>query len=149
MRVKAFFVMAVALFWSASVFPQSFTIGAFETGNKLLEACSEGHDITQGYCKGYAVGVADAISAVNAMKANGMAIPSVCIPREQKVTTEQVRDVVVQPRPLRPDRGLRSSRHHARPRHVRFTPESGHWNSAVKCPLCAIIGSRCPASSRG
>ena len=30
MRAKAFFVMAVALFWSASVFSQSFTIGAFE-----------------------------------------------------------------------------------------------------------------------
>jgi hypothetical protein len=44
MRAKAFFVMAVALFWSASVFSQSFTIGAFETGNKLLEACSDGHD---------------------------------------------------------------------------------------------------------
>src|SRR5262249_15475320 len=54
MRAKACFVMAVVLFWSASVFSQSFTIGAFETGNKLLEACSDGHhDITQGYCKGY------------------------------------------------------------------------------------------------
>jgi hypothetical protein len=20
---------------------------------------------------------------------------------------------------------------------VRFTPESGHWNSAMRCPLCA------------
>ena len=25
----------------------------------------------------------------------------------------------------------------ARPINVRFTPESGHWNSAAKCPLCA------------
>jgi len=25
----------------------------------------------------------------------------------------------------------------ARPDHVRFTPESGHWNSVAKCPLCA------------
>jgi len=25
----------------------------------------------------------------------------------------------------------------ARPIDVRFTPESGHWNSAAKCPLCA------------
>ena len=24
--------------------------------------------------------------------------------------------------------------------HVRFTPESGHWNSVVKCPLCAKSG---------
>ena len=96
MRAKLFFVTAVALFCSASVFSQSFTIGAFETGNKLLQACSDGHDVTQGYCKGYAVGVADAISAVNAMKANGMAIPSICIPQAEHITTEQVRDVVVQ-----------------------------------------------------
>jgi hypothetical protein len=86
MRAKLFFATAVALFWSASVLSQNFTIGAFETGTKLLEACPDGHDITQGYCKGYAVGVADAISAVNAMKANGMAIPSVCIPQREKVT---------------------------------------------------------------
>src|SRR6516162_4604962 len=25
----------------------------------------------------------------------------------------------------------------ARPRHVRFTSESGHWNSLAACPLCA------------
>ena len=24
-----------------------------------------------------------------------------------------------------------------RPPHVRFTPKSGYWNSAVECPLCA------------
>jgi hypothetical protein len=23
---------------------------------------------------------------------------------------------------------------------VRFTPKSGHWNSAAQCPLCAISG---------
>jgi len=23
---------------------------------------------------------------------------------------------------------------------VRFTPKSGHWNSVVECPLCAISG---------
>ena len=105
--------MAVALLWSASVFSQSFTIGAFETGNKLLEACSDGHDITQGYCKGYAVGVADAISAVNAMKANGMAIPSVCIPQREKVTTEQVRDVVVQDLAAHPETGHQTAAGHA------------------------------------
>src|SRR6516162_5560760 len=26
----------------------------------------------------------------------------------------------------------------ARPLNVRFTPESRHWNSAARCPLCAI-----------
>ena len=25
----------------------------------------------------------------------------------------------------------------ASPTDVRFTPKSGHWNSAAKCPLCA------------
>jgi hypothetical protein len=113
MRAKVFFVMAVALLWSASVFSQSFTIGAFETGNELLEACSDGHDITQGYCKGYAVGVADAISAVDAMKANGMAIPSVCIPQREKVTTEQVRDVVVKDLAAHPETGHQTAAGHA------------------------------------
>ena len=28
----------------------------------------------------------------------------------------------------------------AHPRHVRFTPKSGHWNSAARCPLCAKSG---------
>ena len=28
----------------------------------------------------------------------------------------------------------------ARPRDVRFTPKSGHWNSVSKCPLCAKSG---------
>jgi len=27
-----------------------------------------------------------------------------------------------------------------RPRHVRSTPKSGHWNSVVECPLCANSG---------
>ena len=26
------------------------------------------------------------------------------------------------------------------PGDVRFPPKSGHWNSAAKCPLCAISG---------
>ena len=26
---------------------------------------------------------------------------------------------------------------------VRFTPENGHWNSVVKCPLCANNGHWC------
>ena len=112
MRAKLFFATAVALFWSASVLSQSFTIGAFETGNKLLEACSDGHDVTQGYCKGYAVGVADAISAVDAMKANGMAIPSICIP-QGKVTTEQVRDVVVRDLTAHPETGHQTAAGHA------------------------------------
>src|SRR5262249_7501795 len=29
-----------------------------------------------------------------------------------------------------------------RARNVRFTPESRHWNSVVKCPLCAKSGHR-------
>ena len=35
---------------------------------------------------------------------------------------------------------------HLRP-NVRFTPESGHWNSAARCPLCAK--SRHSAVRRG
>ncbi|MGB0058507.1 MAG: hypothetical protein WBQ20_17500, partial [Methyloceanibacter sp.] len=27
-----------------------------------------------------------------------------------------------------------------RPRHVCFTPNSGHWSVQVKCPLCAKSG---------
>src|SRR6516162_4544591 len=27
-------------------------------------------------------------------------------------------------------------------RYVRFTPNSGHWNSVAKCPLCAKSGHR-------
>jgi hypothetical protein len=31
----------------------------------------------------------------------------------------------------------------ARPADVCFTPESGHWNSIEKCPLCAKSGHDC------
>ena len=94
MRAKVFFVIAVALLWSASVFSQSFPMGRFESGNDLLGVCSDGSGIMQNYCNGYAVGVADALMAVNAMQANGYPVPSACIPKDVK--TEQVRDVVVQ-----------------------------------------------------
>jgi hypothetical protein len=98
MRAKLLFVMAVALFWSASVFSQSFRMDSFERGNDLFQVCSDGRDVFQSYCKGYAVGVADALVAVNAMKANGYPIPSACIPAEEHahVKSEQVRDVVMQ-----------------------------------------------------
>jgi len=89
MRVKTFFVMAVALFWSASVFAE-FPMGSFETGNDLFGVCSDGREYLQGYCQAYVVGVADA------MKANGYPIPSACIPKGEHVKSEQVRDVVVQ-----------------------------------------------------
>ena len=96
MRVKACFVTVVALLWSASVFSQIFPMRSFENGNDLLQVCSDGRDVFQSYCKGYAVGVADALMALNAMKANGYPIPSACIPAEEHVKSEQVRDVVVQ-----------------------------------------------------
>jgi len=95
MRAKVFFVMVVALFWSASVFAE-FPMGSFETGNDLVGVCSDGHDVLQSYCKGYAVGVADAVMAVKAMKANGYEVPYACIPAGEHVKSEQVRDVVVQ-----------------------------------------------------
>src|SRR5262249_12583087 len=94
MRAKLFFVMAVALFWSVSVFSQSFPMGRFESGNDLIQVCSDDHHFNQAYCNGYAVCVADALMAVNAMKANGYEVPSACIPIDVK--SEQVRDVVVQ-----------------------------------------------------
>ena len=96
MRAKAFFVMAVILFWSASAFSE-FPMGSFETGNDLFQFCSDSRSIYfENYCKGYAVGVADAAMAVNAMKANGYPIPSVCLPAGEHVKSEQIRDVVVQ-----------------------------------------------------
>ena len=96
MRAKAFFVMAVALFWSASVFSESIPMGSFETGNNLFGVCSDGHHFNEAYCKGYVVGVVDALMAVNAMTANGFAIPSACIPVGDHVKPDQVRDVVMQ-----------------------------------------------------
>ena len=71
-------------------------MGSFETGNNLFGVCSDDHHFNQAYCKGYAVGVADALMAVNAMKANGFAIPSACTPQGEHVKPEQVRDIVVQ-----------------------------------------------------
>src|SRR5262249_52306115 len=56
---------------------------------------------------------ANAISAVNAMKANGMAIPSVCITQREKVTTEQVRDVVVRDLAAHPETGHQTAAGHA------------------------------------
>jgi hypothetical protein len=95
MRVRAL-VLTAALLWSASVFSEA-TVVSFVGGNELLQACSDDHnDGAQGYCNGYAVGVADALMLVNALQANGRAIPSACIPLGQHVKAEQIRDVVVQ-----------------------------------------------------
>jgi hypothetical protein len=106
MRTKVFFVTAVALLWSVSVFSQTkdIPVGVFVNGNELFRVCADGHDGAEGYCRGYVVGVADAISVVNAqLKANGLAtaVPSTCVPYRNAETThgaepEQVRDVVVQ-----------------------------------------------------
>src|SRR5262249_59988430 len=96
MRAKVFFVMVIPLLWSASVFSQSFPMGRFESGNDLLSVCSDDHHFNQAYCKGYAVGVVDALMAVNAMKANGYEVPTACLPKGEQVKSEQVRDVVVQ-----------------------------------------------------
>ena len=95
MRAKLFFVMAVALFWSASVFSETI-VGGFVTGNSLFDVCSDSHHINEAYCKGYVAGVADAISQMNAVKANGWTTPSTCIPQGEKVTQDQLKDVVVQ-----------------------------------------------------
>jgi hypothetical protein len=94
MRLRVL-VLAVGLLWPISVF-SAFPMVSFENGNDLLQVCSDGRDVFQSYCKGYAVGVVDAAMAVNAMKANGFAIPSACISADEHIKSEQVRDVVVQ-----------------------------------------------------
>jgi hypothetical protein len=63
MRAKLFFVMAAALLWSASVFSENFSMGSFVSGNDLFGVCSDDHHFNQAYCKGYVVGVADALMA--------------------------------------------------------------------------------------
>jgi hypothetical protein len=100
MRLRAF-VTAVALLWPVSVFSEDIPVGSFVGGNELSQVCSDGvHDGARGYCTGYVAGVADALMAVTALKANGLAIPSVCLPMkgqvEHGVAPDQVRDVVVQ-----------------------------------------------------
>jgi len=102
MRVKLFFVMAVALFWSASVFSETtqVPVGAFVNGNELFRVCSDDHHFNEAYCKGYVVGVTDALMAVSSqVKAMGFA-PSICPPTigppGTNVVPDQVRDVVMQ-----------------------------------------------------
>ena len=97
MRAKLFFVMAVALLWPVSVFSETkqIPVGAFENGNNLFGVCSDDHHFNQAYCKGYTVGVADALMIVNSQVANVGSMPSVCLPKDH-VAPEQVRDVVVQ-----------------------------------------------------
>src|SRR5690348_3802091 len=92
MRLMAL-VVSGAFLWPVSVF-SAISMGRFELGNDLLGVCSDDHHFNQAYCKGYAVGVADALMAANAMKANGYEVPSACIPNNVK--SEQVRDVLVQ-----------------------------------------------------
>jgi hypothetical protein len=114
MRVKVFFVIAVALLWPVSVFSE-FRMDSFERGNDLLQICSDSRDVFQSYCKGYAVGVADALMAVNAMKANGYTIPSACIPVDEPahVKSERVRDVVVQFLTAHPEKRHEAAAGHA------------------------------------
>jgi hypothetical protein len=45
-------------------------------------------------CDAYVEGVTDTIAGVNALEANGLAIPSACLPKG--IAPEQVRAVVVQ-----------------------------------------------------
>ena len=106
MRLMAL-VLTAALLWPVSVFSESISVGSFESGNSLLEVCSDDHHFNQAYCKGYAVGVADAISVVTAQIANIGSIAPTCLPKEH-LAPEQVRDVVVQYLTAHPE-----TRHHA------------------------------------
>jgi hypothetical protein len=92
-------VLTAALLWPVSVFSETSGLGvdSFVNGNKLFRLCSaHDHGEAQGYCLGYVVGVADAFTAVDALKAPGLAnaIRSTCPP--EHVDADQVRDVVVQ-----------------------------------------------------
>src|SRR5262249_1083260 len=111
MRAKLFFVMAVALFWSVSVFSQSFPMGRFESGNDLIQVCSDDHHFNQAYCKGYAVGVADALMAGNAVKTKGDEGASACIPIKGK--SEEIRKVVVQDLNAHPEKRHEPAAGHA------------------------------------
>jgi len=86
-------------------------MGSFETGNDVFGVCSDRREFLQGYCEGYVMGVADALMAVKAMKENGWAIPSACIP--QHVKTEQVRDVVAQYLTAHPEKRHEAAAGHA------------------------------------
>src|SRR5262245_31679627 len=113
MRAKACFVMAVALFWSASVFSETveFSATSFLGGNDLFDVCSDGRDVVQQICKAYVEGVADTILGVNALKANGYEVPSACIPTH--VTSEQVKDVVMQYLTAHPETRHKAAAHQA------------------------------------
>ena len=117
MRAKVFFVMTVALFWSAPVFSENFSMGSFVSGNDLFGVCSDDHHFNEAYCKGYVVGVADALMALNAMKANGYELSSTCLPFKglpgTNVKPEQIRDVVVQYLTAHPERRHEAAAGHA------------------------------------
>jgi Rap1a immunity proteins len=96
MRLRAL-LLTVALLWPVTVFSETkdIPVGAFVNGNELFGVCSDDHHFNQAYCKGYVVGVADAISVVTAQIANVGSIAPTCLPKEH-LAPEQVRDVVVQ-----------------------------------------------------
>src|SRR5262249_59562690 len=92
MRVKLFFVMAVALFWSASVFSETtqVPVGAFVNGNELFRVCSDDHHFNEAYCKGYVVGVTDALMAVSSQAKAIWVSPSICPPTHRPPGTKGV-----------------------------------------------------------
>jgi hypothetical protein len=96
MRVKTFFVMAVALLWPVLVFSETpeIRVTSFVSGNDLFHVCADGRDAVRQICDAYVEGVTDTIVGVNALEANGLAIPSACLPKG--IAPEQVRAVVVQ-----------------------------------------------------
>ena len=103
MRVKAFFVIAVALFWSVSVLSQPVGVNNFATGNDLYRLCSDQYDPAQMFCQGYVEGGAYAIDVVNSAKAHGI-YTLACLPESGKVSVGQVRDIVVQWLTAHPER---------------------------------------------
>lgn len=90
-------VLAAGLLWPVSVFSQTkdIPVDAFVDGNQLFSVCSDDHHFNQAYCKGYVVGVTDALNVVTAQLANIGSIAPACMPKEH-FAPEQARDVVVQ-----------------------------------------------------
>jgi len=95
MRVKTFFVMAVALLWPVLVFSETpeIRVTSFVSGNDLFHVCADGRDAVRQDLR-CVCGGRDGHDCGGECAGNGLAIPSACLPKG--IAPEQVRAVVVQ-----------------------------------------------------
>jgi hypothetical protein len=102
MRLRALLV-AAGLLWPVSVFsgPTGFDVHYFVTGNELFGLCTDSGAASHNFCTGYVEGVVDAILVMNALKTSGLSTGA-CL--QEKVTVDQVRDVVMQYLTAHPER---------------------------------------------